>query len=220
MRRLSPGQPAHGRANRSFDTRPQQVGPKRHAGLSHEQMPKPARREAGDTGVPARDANRPDRGRAAALTKVQQDEFNCLGLYMPSRRNAKNCASWRRRTPAWRAPYMRAGQLASLDDVVRHYVEAPAAAAGHSEFSHSRQAPGGARRSHDAQQPIALSPAEQRDLVAFLRTLSAAASSPGSTTGGGGKPAGSQAGFGKHAIKIVATRARRYWARGLFLLLI
>jgi cytochrome c peroxidase len=32
-----------------------------------------------NTGVPPRDPAQPDRGRAAAIAKVQGDEFNCLG---------------------------------------------------------------------------------------------------------------------------------------------
>lgn len=59
------------------------------------------------------------------------------------------------RNVALRAPYMHAGQAASLTDVVRHYARAPSAAAGHSELK-----------------PIDLSEGEVRDLVAFLGTLS------------------------------------------------
>jgi cytochrome c peroxidase len=57
---------------------------------------------------------------------------------------------------AERAPYMHAGQLATLAEVVAHYDRAPAAPAGHSEL----------RR-------LGLSAAERRQLEAFLRTLSA-----------------------------------------------
>src|SRR5690606_27819391 len=34
-----------------------------------------------NTGVPPRDAKRPDAGRAAAIARVRGDEFNCLGRY-------------------------------------------------------------------------------------------------------------------------------------------
>jgi cytochrome c peroxidase len=50
---------------------------------------------------------------------------------------------------------MHAGQLGSLDEVVRHYSKAPQAAAGHSELK-----------------PIGLTDGEVRDLVAFLAALS------------------------------------------------
>jgi cytochrome c peroxidase len=145
-----------------------------------------------NTGVPPQGANQPDRGRAAALAKVRQDEFNCLGRYSDAKPG--QCEELRFmvaqdhslegafKTPglrevALRPPYMHAGQLASLDDVVRHYVDAPDAAVGHSELGHSRQKTGGATSHGDARQPIRLSPAEQQDLVAFLRTLSTAAPS-------------------------------------------
>ncbi|HEX5379142.1 MAG TPA: hypothetical protein VFW47_11240 [Phenylobacterium sp.] len=52
-----------------------------------------------------------------------------------------------------RAPYMHAGQFASPDQVIDHYNLAPAAA-GVSEV-----------------RPLHLSPAERRQIVAFLRTL-------------------------------------------------
>ena len=59
------------------------------------------------------------------------------------------------RNVAERAPYMHAGQLATLSDVLDHYNRAPAAVAGHSEL-----------------RPLRLRPVELRQLEAFLRTLS------------------------------------------------
>ena len=59
------------------------------------------------------------------------------------------------RNVAERAPYMHAGQFATLADVLDHYNRAPAAPAGQSEL-----------------QPLDLEPAELRQLEAFLRTLS------------------------------------------------
>jgi cytochrome c peroxidase len=50
---------------------------------------------------------------------------------------------------------MHAGQLGSLEEVVRHYSKAPQSAAGHSELK-----------------PIRLTDGEVRDLVAFLGALS------------------------------------------------
>ena len=49
---------------------------------------------------------------------------------------------------------MHAGQIATLEDVLRHYREAPAAAVGHSEL-----------------EPLELTDAQQAQLVAFLRSL-------------------------------------------------
>lgn len=114
-----------------------------------------------NTGVPPRDAGRPDPGRAAAIARVRSDEFNCLGRYSDA--SPAQCQELRFlpegdaqlegafRTPglrgvALRPPYMDAGQFASLERVVQHYVRIGRTAAR-------------------------LSPAEQRDLVAFLRVL-------------------------------------------------
>ena len=62
---------------------------------------------------------------------------------------------------AERAPYMHAGQIASLDDVVAHYDRAPDAPFGHSEL-----------------QRLRLSKKERAQLVAFLRTLSGPLEAP------------------------------------------
>ncbi|RZL91880.1 MAG: hypothetical protein EOP73_28480 [Variovorax sp.] len=137
-----------------------------------------------NTGVPPRDAHAPDRGRAAALAAVRQDEFNCLGPYSDARPG--QCAELRFlvkqdatlegafKTPglrgvALRPPYMHAGQFATLEAVVDHYVAAPHAAVGRSELRHrhSTEAAGDA----DARRPIELSVEERRDLAAFLRSL-------------------------------------------------
>lgn len=134
-----------------------------------------------NTGVPQRDAMRADRGRGAALAKVQGDEFNCLGRYSDAPRDG--CQELRfiaaddpgmegafktpgLRNVADRAPYMHAGQFATLEEVVAHYARAPAAAVGRSELVHAH----GAGRAH---RPIRLADDEARDVVAFLRALSA-----------------------------------------------
>ncbi|WP_326939528.1 cytochrome-c peroxidase [Actimicrobium sp. GrIS 1.19] len=123
-----------------------------------------------NTGVPSRNPEQPDIGRGGATAKVLQDEFNCLGRYSDAK--PEHCQELRfmatddphlagafktpaLRNVALRSPYMHAGQLASLTDVVRHYVKAPAAVLGHSE-----------------RQPMNLSETEIRDLAAFLATLS------------------------------------------------
>lgn len=132
-----------------------------------------------NTGVPPRDPARPDPGRAAAVGPVQQDEFNCLGRHSDAPPDA--CQELRFiatgdpgmqgafKTPslrhvAERAPYMHAGQLATLEAVVDHYQRSPPAVLGHSELAHR----GGG---HAERRPIRLRPAEAADLVAFLRTL-------------------------------------------------
>ena len=142
-----------------------------------------------NTGVPQRDPAHPDRGRAAALSKVRQDEFNCLGPHSDAR--PEQCEELRFmveqdaslegafKTPglrgvALRPPYMHAGQIATLDEVVRHYVAAPHAVVGHSELNHRHERATTQAGRHGDREPIQLSPAEQQDLVAFLLTLSPA----------------------------------------------
>jgi cytochrome c peroxidase len=123
-----------------------------------------------NTGIVPRVPGRPDPGRRAGIAKVRDDEFNCLGRFSDAR--PEQCEELRflatdghdkeaafktpsLRNVALRTPYMHAGQLASLGDVVRHYSKAPSAAAGHSELK-----------------PFTLSEEEVKDLVAFLGTLS------------------------------------------------
>jgi cytochrome c peroxidase len=136
-----------------------------------------------NTGVPPRDSARLDRGRAAAVAKVQADPFNCLGPFSDAR--PEQCSELRfivaddpalegafktpsLRNVALRPPYMHAGQLATLEQVVNHYTQSPAAVLGHSELAR------GNGDSHAERKPIRLSKEEARDLVAFLATLSGA----------------------------------------------
>jgi cytochrome c peroxidase len=133
-----------------------------------------------NTGVPPRDGSRPDRGRAPATAAVQRDEFNCLGPYSDAAPAA--CQELRfiatgdaamegafktpgLRNVALRAPYMHAGQFATLEDAVAHYAASPPAAIGHSELAHDG-------RGHAGRKAIRLSAAEVSDVSAFLRTLS------------------------------------------------
>lgn len=123
-----------------------------------------------NTGIAPRTPGKPDFGRGPALAQLLKDEFNCLGPYSDAK--PEQCEELRflsaddhaldgafkvpgLRNAAARAPYMHAGQLASLGEVVEHYRRAPAAAAGHSELK-----------------PLRLSDSEVRDLAAFLGTLS------------------------------------------------
>jgi cytochrome c peroxidase len=132
-----------------------------------------------NTGVPPADLSRPDRGRADALRKVLQDEFNCMGRYSDAK--PEQCGELQFiatddqgqlaafRTPslrnvAERAPYMHAGQFASLEQVVQHYATSPKAVLGRSELAR----PG---ERHAGRQPIRLSESDIQDLAAFLRTL-------------------------------------------------
>ncbi|HET8747390.1 MAG TPA: cytochrome c peroxidase [Ramlibacter sp.] len=133
-----------------------------------------------NTGVPPRDRSRPDAGRAEAIRKLQQDEFNCLGRYSDAKPgqcgeleflatgDAAQLGAFRTpslRNVAERAPYMHAGQFDSLEEALRHYARSPLAALGHSELAR----PG---ERHAERQAIRLSDADIRDLAAFLRTLS------------------------------------------------
>jgi len=132
-----------------------------------------------NTGVPPLDPQHPDPGRAAAVGLLLDDPFNCLGVFSDARPdqcgelNFLASADPRQlgafRTPslrnvAVRAPYMHAGQLRSLAEVIRHYVEAPVAALGRSELARAGQ--GDALRA-----PIRLAPEEIDDLLAFLGSL-------------------------------------------------
>jgi cytochrome c peroxidase len=130
-----------------------------------------------NTGVPASNsALAVDSGRAVGARQVVAGEFNCTSRYSDAKPEA--CDELRfavtsgseliraYKTPSLRnvvsrAPYMHAGQIASLDDVIAHYAAAPAAPFGRSEL-----------------QPVRLSPNERRQLAAFLGTLSGPITAP------------------------------------------
>ena len=133
-----------------------------------------------NTGVRPASNSKPDRGRADGVTKLLQDEFNCLGRYSDAKpeqcgelqflamNDAAQLAAFRTpglRNVAQRAPYMHAGQFATLGQVVQHYAASPKAALGHSELAR----PG---EKHAERQSIRLSPADVVDLTAFLGALS------------------------------------------------
>ena len=117
-----------------------------------------------------------DLGRAEGVARVVRDEFNCLGPYSDAPSAA--CAvrftpreSMRLRgafkPPSLRnvtrnAPYMHAGQLATLGAVLRHYNAARPARVGHTELH-----------------PLGLSQAQLEALLAFLGTLESPIVSPG-----------------------------------------
>jgi cytochrome c peroxidase len=130
-----------------------------------------------NTGVPVAAGALPvDSGRTAGVRKALAGEFSCTSRHSDAK--PEDCAELRfavaegpelvraykppsLRNVASRPPYMHAGQLASLTDVVRHYDAAPRAPFGHSELK-----------------PLGLSEDEQRQLVAFLGTLSAPLAAP------------------------------------------
>jgi cytochrome c peroxidase len=123
-----------------------------------------------NTGAASGAALPPDSGRATGVRQAVAGEFSCTSEYSDAK--PEECQELRfavtegeellraYKTPslrnvAERAPYMHAGQLASLADVIRHYNDAPAAPLGHSELK-----------------PLRLSERERQRLEAFLRTLS------------------------------------------------
>ena len=102
-----------------------------------------------NTGVPAAPGLPEDRGRQAGARLVREDPFNCLGRYSDA--DPADCSELRFMAPdshdmlrafktpslrgvAGRPPYMHAGQIESLGDVLHHYSTAPEAPAGHSEL--------------------------------------------------------------------------------------
>ena len=122
-----------------------------------------------NTGVPARADLPRDMGRALGAKQVLADEFNCKSKWSDAK--PEECRELdylvadghelvrAYKTPslrgvAERAPYMHAGQIKTLADVLEHYNRAPAAPEGHSEIK-----------------PLKLSKKELQQLEAYLRTL-------------------------------------------------
>ena len=130
-----------------------------------------------NTGVPVSTAALPaDSGRSVGVRQALAGEFNCMSRYSDAKPD--DCAELRfattegeelvraYKTPslrgvAERAPYMHAGQHATLSDVIAHYDRAPRAPMGHSELK-----------------PLRLTLKERNQIEAFLRTLSAPAAAP------------------------------------------
>jgi cytochrome c peroxidase len=130
-----------------------------------------------NTGVPAPAAPwPPDSGRAAGVRQAVAGEFSCTSRYSDAK--AGGCDELQfavteghelvrafktpsLRNVAGRAPYLHAGQIASLPAVIEHYDRAPAAPFGHSEL-----------------RPLRLSSQQRRQLEAFLRTLTGPLSAP------------------------------------------
>ncbi len=130
-----------------------------------------------NTGVPASPlVVQVDSGRALGVRDAISGEFNCLSRYSDAK--PEQCSELRfavtegaellraYKTPslrevAGRAPFMHAGQMRTLAEVVSHYDRAPRAPFGRSELTRLR-----------------LSASERMQLEAFLRTLSADDPSP------------------------------------------
>jgi cytochrome c peroxidase len=124
-----------------------------------------------NTGIPVAPDLPEDRGRMSGALQVLADEFNCFSSYSDAAPD--DCVELRfmrepgfdlerqykppsLRNVAERAPYMHAGQFASLPEVLDHYNRAPAAPTGHNEL-----------------EALSLSPREIQQIIAFLHTLSA-----------------------------------------------
>lgn len=120
-----------------------------------------------NTGVPVVEGLPTDTGRTLGAQQVLADEFNCQSVYS----DTDNCPELRfmiaegdmllraykppsLRGVASRPPYMHAGQFATLEEVLTHYLTAPFAPAGRSELH-----------------LLLLSEREIAQLIAFLRTL-------------------------------------------------
>lgn len=123
-----------------------------------------------NTGVPAVAGLPEDTGRALGAQQVLADEFNCLSQYSDA--NPDDCKELRfmlsegesliraykapsLRDVAGRAPYMHAGQFATLEEVLRHYHDAPASPSGHTEL-----------------EMIPINVYQQEQIIAFLKALS------------------------------------------------
>ncbi len=139
--------------------------------------------EFGDIGMPFFAApGRVDPGRYAGIRKLQESRLTLLGKYNDDAARAPGTGTrhvtlqhrnWGEfRVPSLRnlaqtGPYMHAGQLASLREVIRHY----------SELNEERLHVDGER----ILRPLRLTPEEAEDLLQFLLTLSGPA--PGSRGG-------------------------------------
>jgi cytochrome c peroxidase len=128
-----------------------------------------------NTGVPRHPEVDTDIGRTSGLENLSRAEFGCSSIYSDARSTCKASDTSAQprdlrayKTPSLRtatrtAPYMHAGQLASIGDVLRHYRKAPKAPLGTSEL-----------------QPLTLTDTELLELEAFLRSLEAPIDAPAS----------------------------------------
>jgi len=125
-----------------------------------------------NTGIPVAAGFGIDEGRWRGVLEVRQSEFNCLGKYSDA--SDDDCVELRfaqtsrdetvgafkvptLRNVAETAPYTHSGEYPTLARVIQHYNRFPTAPIGYTELL-----------------PIQLSEKEERQLEAFLRSLSAA----------------------------------------------
>ncbi len=122
-----------------------------------------------NTGILSATRQLPSLGRANGVRTVVADPFNCQGEFSDAK--SKQCEELRfvktgdeliaaHKVPTLRnvadtAPYMHAGQLTTLEEVIEHYNQAPLAMVGHNEIK-----------------PLKLSRKEQKQLTQFLHSLS------------------------------------------------
>ena len=130
-----------------------------------------------NTGVPGSKVALPiDSGRTVGVRQALAGEFNCTSRYSDAKPDdceeltfavtegnelVRAYKTPSLRNVAGRAPYMHAGQLTSLDEVLAHYNTAPAAPFGKSEL-----------------RPLHLSPTELSQLSAFLKLLTTPVAAP------------------------------------------
>lgn len=123
-----------------------------------------------NTGVIAISGELPPMARYDGVRIARLDPFNCLGEFSDAK--PSECTELRfarddkelvgaQKTPTLRnvtetAPYMHGGQIKNLAQVVQHYNEAPTSMLSHNEAK-----------------PLGLRPVEEKQLVAFLKTLTA-----------------------------------------------
>ena len=122
-----------------------------------------------NTGVPTAKDLPEDVGRSLGAQQVLADEFNCLSVYSDAQPD--ECAELNflvidehqqerqykppsLRNVAERGPFMHAGQLVTLAEVLNHYNTAPQAPSGHSEL-----------------EPLNLTEKQIAQIIAFLKTL-------------------------------------------------
>ncbi len=122
-----------------------------------------------NTGLLSAKGMLPSQGRVAGVRMTTEDFFNCLGKYSDATED--ECFELRfakfgdelmgsHKVPSLRnaadtAPYMHAGQIGSLEEVIAHYNQAPLAMIGHNETK-----------------PLNLNKFEQLQLLKFLASLS------------------------------------------------
>ena len=121
----------------------------------------------------------PDPGKGGALDQIRRDLFNCLGAHSDAAASDRDCPELNFlskdklgllaafKTPSLRnvartAPYMHAGQLRTLAEVIDHYSRAPAV-----PFPE-----------HSDIRPRKLTPEERAALVAFLGALTSTIDDP------------------------------------------